>query len=61
MKARGEATLADRLAFLEQTKSGLVGKKEAIERKISQLEARMSGNTDVEVGGRDRGRPWPGS
>lgn len=61
VKARGEATPADKIAFLEQTKSGLVGKRKEIERKISQLEARMSGKADIEVGGGGRGRSWPGS
>ena len=37
-----EASPADRIAFLEQARSRLVTKKNALESKISQLEARAA-------------------
>ncbi|MCJ1456024.1 hypothetical protein MMC28_006381 [Mycoblastus sanguinarius] len=42
VKARGEVTPAQKIAYLEQTRSGLMAKKTGLEEKIAQLEARSS-------------------
>lgn len=56
VKARGEATPAEKIAYLEQTRSRLMAKKIGLERKVSQLEARVAqkGGTEADDGARER-------
>ncbi|KAL9072596.1 MAG: hypothetical protein Q9161_003454 [Pseudevernia consocians] len=56
VKARAEATPADKMAILEQTRSGLMAKKIGLEQKISQLEARVArkGGANVDDGAKGR-------
>ncbi|KAF6233104.1 hypothetical protein HO173_008648 [Letharia columbiana] len=55
-KVRAEVTPADMIAYLEQTRSGLVAKKIGLENKISQLEARVArvGGAEVDDGAKGR-------
>ncbi|KAL6721936.1 hypothetical protein ACLMJK_001041 [Lecanora helva] len=57
-KARREATPADKLAVLEETKSRLVAKKTVLEDKIKQLEDRANKRRDAP---QVKGRHLPGT
>ncbi len=54
VRARAVATPADRIKYLESTRSGLVGKKMELERKIRQVEGRRAGGGGE--GGDEEGR-----
>lgn len=56
VKVRAEATHADKIASLEQIRSGLMAKKIGLEQKIAQLEARIArkGGAEVDNGGKGR-------
>lgn len=41
-QVRRETTPADRIAILEQTRSGLTAKKKILETKIAEVEGRVS-------------------
>lgn len=56
VKVRAEATPADKIAYLEQTRSGLVSKKIGLEHKVSQLEARIARKGGLEVDDGAKGR-----
>ncbi|CAD6572277.1 MAG: hypothetical protein ASARMPRED_005219 [Alectoria sarmentosa] len=56
VKSRAEATPADKIAYLEQTRSGLMSKKIGLEHKISQLEARVARDGGADVGDGAKGR-----
>ncbi|CAF9911206.1 hypothetical protein IMSHALPRED_009965 [Imshaugia aleurites] len=56
VKARAEATPTEKIAYLEQTRSGLMAKKIGLEQKISQLEARVARNGGAEVDDGAKGR-----
>lgn len=55
VQARNEATPAERIALLEQTKAGLVSRKNGLENKIKQLESRISGSEETQPA---QGRPF---
>ena len=55
VKARSVATPADKIVYLEETRSGLVVRKTELERKISQLEERIARKRDAGV---DHGAKW---
>ncbi|KAK3168991.1 hypothetical protein OEA41_005439 [Lepraria neglecta] len=53
VEARREATPADKIAILEQTRSALMAKKAGLETKIAEVEARKSrpeGQKSMNVG-----------
>jgi len=54
-EARKQATPAERIALLEQTRMGLVSRRTTLEDKIAQLEARSEGREERRV---DRGRSF---
>ncbi len=54
-EARKQASPAERIALLEQTKIGLVSRKTTLEDKIAQLEARSSGREERQTA---QGRPF---
>ena len=57
-QARRETIPAERIAILEQTRSGLTAKKKILETKIAEVEGRASkldGQESVQTG---RGRPF---
>lgn len=49
---RREATSAEKIASLEQTKAGLLSKKAGLEKKIVELQARRAGQVKTKNSGR---------